>query len=41
MFSLKGKDYRCNEVVGVGGRTGGDSGVVSAPVAGGLMTIHG
>lgn len=41
MFSLKGKDYIFNEVLGVGGRTGGDSGVVSSPVAGGLMTIHG
>ena len=30
-----------NEVLGVGGRTGGDSGVVSSPVAGGMMTIHG
>ena len=39
--SLKGKDYIFNEVLGVGGRTGGDSGVVSSPVAGGLMTIHG
>lgn len=41
MFSLKGKDYIFNEVLGVGGRSGGDSGVVSSPVAGGLMTIHG
>ena len=41
MYSLKGKDYIFNEVLGVGGRTGGDSGVVSSPVAGGMMTIHG
>ena len=41
MYSLKGKDYIFNEVLGVGGRTGGDSGVVSTPVAGGMMTIHG
>ena len=41
MFSLKGKDYIFNEVLGVGGRSGGDSGVVSTPVAGGMMTIHG
>ena len=41
MYSLKGKDYVFNEVLGVGGRTGGDSGVVSSPVAGGMMTIHG
>ena len=41
MYSLNGKDYICNEVLGVGGRTGGDSGVVSTPVAGGMMTIHG
>ena len=41
MFSLKGKDYIFNEVLGVGGRTGGDSCFVSSPVAGGLMTIHG
>lgn len=41
MYSLKGKDYIFNEVLGVGGRSGGDSGVVSSPVAGGMMTIHG
>ena len=41
MYSLKGKDYIFNEVLGVGGRSGGDSGVVSTPVAGGMMTIHG
>ena len=41
MFSLKGKDYIFNEVLGVGGRSGGESGVVSSPVAGGLMTICG
>lgn len=41
MFSLKGKDYVFNEVLGIGGRSGGDSGVVSTPVAGGMMTIHG
>ena len=41
MYSLKGKDYVFNEVLGVGGRSGGDSGVVSTPVAGGMMTIHG
>ena len=41
MFSLKGKDYIFNEVLGVGGRSGGESGVVSSPVAGGLMTIWG
>ena len=41
MYSLKGKDYIFNEVIGVGGRSGGDSGVVSTPVAGSMMTIHG
>ena len=33
--------HALDEVLGVGGRSGGDSGVVSSPVAGGMMTIHG
>ena len=41
MFSLKGKDYIFNEVLGVGGRSGGDSGAVSTEVAGSKMIIHG
>ena len=41
MYTLKGKDFVFNEVLGVGGRSGGDNGVVSTPVAGGMMTIHG
>lgn len=41
MFSLKGKDFIFNEVPGVGGRSGGDSGVVSTPVAGSMMIAHG
>ena len=41
MYSLKGKDYIFNEVLGVGGRSGGDSGVVSTPVAGGKKIAHG
>lgn len=41
MFSLKGQDYIYNEVLGVGGKTGGDSGVVSSLVAGSVATIHG
>lgn len=41
MYSLKGKDYIFNEVLGVGGRSGGDSGVVSTAVAGGMMTMWG
>lgn len=41
MYSLKGKDYIFNEVLGVGGRSGGESGVVSSAVAGSMMTIHG
>lgn len=41
MYSLKGKDYVYNEIHGVGGRSGGDSGVVSSPVAGSMATIHG
>ena len=41
MFSLKGADYVFNEILGVGGRSGRDSGVVSSPVAGSTMTISG
>jgi hypothetical protein len=41
MFSLKGCDYVFNEVLGVGGRDGKSSGVVSSPVAGSMMTIWG
>lgn len=41
LFSLKGQDYIYNEVLGVGGADGKSSGVVSSPVAGGLMTIWG
>ncbi len=41
MFTLKNADYICNEQLGVGGRSGKDSGIVSSPVAGGMMTIWG
>lgn len=41
MYSLKGKDFVFNEVLGVGGRSGGDNGVVSTPVAGSRMVAHG
>lgn len=41
MYSLKGSDFVMNEVLGVGGRSGKDSGVVSSPVAGSMMTAWG
>ena len=41
MFTLKGCDFITNKYPGVGGLDGMSSGVVSSPVAGGLMTIHG
>jgi hypothetical protein len=41
MFCLKGSDYVFNEVLGVGGKSGKDSGVVSSAVAGSMATIWG
>ena len=41
MYTLKNGDFIFNEVLGVGGKTGNQSGVVSTPVAGSMMTIHG
>lgn len=41
MYSLKGKDFVTNEILGVGGRSGGDNGIVSSPVAGGSIIAHG
>jgi hypothetical protein len=38
---LKGSDYVFNEVLGVGGKSGKDSGVVSSAVAGSMATIWG
>ena len=41
MFTLNGADFVMNEVIGVGGRDGKSSGVVSTPVAGGTMIASG
>ena len=41
MFSLKNADFVMNEFIGVGGKDGKTSGVVSSPVAGGSMIAHG
>lgn len=41
MFSLKGKDFVMNDILGVGGKSGGDNGIVSSPVAGSSIVAHG
>lgn len=41
MFSIKNADFVINEFIGVGGKDGKTSGVVSSPVAGGSMIAHG
>lgn len=41
MFTLEGADFVLNEIHGVGGATGKQSGIVSSPVAGGSMIASG
>jgi hypothetical protein len=38
---LKGKDFIYNKILGVGGLDGMSSGIVSSPVAGSKLSIHG
>lgn len=40
-FALKGKDFIYNKILGVGGLDGMSSGIVSSPVAGSKLSIHG
>ena len=40
-FSITGKDFMTNKIVGVGGYSGGESGEVASNVAGSKLVMHG